>query len=708
MVSLFRTLSTRSGVHVFSVWAALVAFMSCSAAYADATCADIVPARDGNEPTTRALVPDDLLRLRDIGLPEGSMVTSHTPLSVSPDGRSLAFLINRANPDTNSYCRALVVLDVASGGTRVVDTGGELITLSYILRGMLEEPGFPDLIVPVWSPDGRWIAYRKKVDGRVQAWRVAADGSGANAVAATADDVESVGWTADGTRILVGVRPGIRETRALIAEEGRSGYLYDDRFNPTTGAFPKITGEHPRVVLSAAPEGGDIRAADAGDAAQLGADVTLGGGSMFSATSRAGRASAKRDFLGPLMLHVEDAAGKAIPCEADICSGKITGLTWIDDTLFVVRSQGRANNEMAIWRWRPGKDNPRQILAGPDVLQGCTAAAGRLICLRENATTPRRVVAIDPGTGHVTVLYDPNPEFASIRLGTSRRLFFSNNVGIETWAELVVPPGYAGGKLPMVVVQYHSDGFLRGGTGDEYPVHAFAARGFAVLSFERPPFFATVKGTPKNNDELMATNNTDWAERRSLLSSVEAGVQKAIDMGIADPARIGITGLSDGASTAAFALINSDRFAAAAMSNCCMEPGAIATYGGPVWARAMQSQGYPPATRPNPEFWEPASIVQNAARIDTPILLQLADREYLHALDVWTVLTELGKPVEMYVFPDERHIRWQPVHRRATWERALDWFDFWLRGRRDESPAKTAQYARWDAMRQGQKTNEKP
>jgi hypothetical protein len=31
-------------------------------------------------------------------------------------------------------------------------------------------------------------------------------------------------------------------------------------------------------------------------------------------------------------------------------------------------------------------------------------------------------------------------------------------------------------------------------------------------------------------------------------------------------------------------------------------------------------------------------------------------------------------------------------------ERNLDWFNFWLRGREDESPAKHEQYARWRAM----------
>src|SRR3546814_7367490 len=46
-------------------------------------------------------------------------------------------------------------------------------------------------------------------------------------------------------------------------------------------------------------------------------------------------------------------------------------------------------------------------------------------------------------------------------------------------------------SYPLVVVQYDTRGFLRGGTGDEYPIQALAASGFAVLSVSRPIDYAT-------------------------------------------------------------------------------------------------------------------------------------------------------------------------------------------------------------------------
>ncbi|PKP92525.1 MAG: hypothetical protein CVT77_08690 [Alphaproteobacteria bacterium HGW-Alphaproteobacteria-16] len=160
-----------------------------------------------------------------------------------------------------------------------------------------------------------------------------------------------------------------------------------------------------------------------------------------------------------------------------------------------------------------------------------------------------------------------------------------------------------------------------------------------------------------------------------------------------------MTGLSDGASTVAFALINSDRFAAAAMSSCCIEPWTVMTVVGPAYADRMRTLGYPPATAPDRSFWAPASIAQNAATIDTPLLMQLADDEYLMSLEAFTALREHDKPVDMYVFPDEHHIKWQPAHRLAIYERNLDWFGFWLAGRIDPDPDKREQFAHWKALR---------
>jgi hypothetical protein len=100
----------------------------------------------------------------------------------------------------------------------------------------------------------------------------------------------------------------------------------------------------------------------------------------------------------------------------------------------------------------------------------------------------------------------------------------------------------------------------------------------------------------------------------------------------------------------------------------------------------------------DPSFWGPVSLRQNLDRIKTPILLQLSDDEYQFALEDFVSLREAGKPVEMVIFPDERHIKWQPSHRLAAYDRAVDWFAFWLQGACGLRPDQVAQCERWSQL----------
>jgi dipeptidyl aminopeptidase/acylaminoacyl peptidase len=157
--------------------------------------------------------------------------------------------------------------------------------------------------------------------------------------------------------------------------------------------------------------------------------------------------------------------------------------------------------------------------------------------------------------------------------------------------------------------------------------------------------------------------------------------------------------LSDGMTTAAFLLSTTDRFAASSISTCCADPKTDQMIVGPRWEAERQRFGYPLPTEDRPEFWKPVSLAVNAPRIRSPLMMQLADDEYLRALETYTAFRYSGPPVEMYVFPGEHHVKWQPAHRLAIYQRNLDWFGFWLQGRIDPDSAKQAQYERWEALK---------
>lgn len=676
--------------------------LSLRPAYADEACADMMPPIVAPGPV-RALVPDDLVRLRDIGPMEPSQ-QSHGLFTVSPDGRRAALQVRRADPVRNAYCLAMVVIDLADGGARVVDRGGDFIRVTLDYRGRAGSPtGAAEPITPRWSPDGTWIAFRRRDHGVVQLWWAQADGSGSAALTASDDDVEDFRIGPDGKSIVYSLISGMGPARAVLEQEGRSGFHFDDRFAPATGYLPWPAPPIARTIHVVDLASRLSRAATKEEAASL-ASTSMQEGLWNKARSPHGTASIEvpagtfDSASGRLSVA---SGGRTLACTDAPCATASRPWWTAAGTVRFRRREGRANASTAIYEWVPGALHAQRLLATDDLLVQCVPDGDGLVCLREGSTQPRRLERLDPASGDRQTVFDPNPEFARLRLGAVERLHQRNSFGLDSFADLVLPVGYVPGtRYPMVVVQYESRGFLRGGTGDDYPIQAFANRGFAVLSINKPRSVGQLPGTSYLEGDR--TNLKDFADRRSILESVEGAVRAAIERGVADPKRIGITGLSDGASTAGFALLHSKLFAAYAMSSCCWDT-TMPMRVGPAAARNFYIMGYPRLTDGSPaamRFWDELAISRNANRVRAPILLQLPEYELLSALQSYTALTEVGAPVDLYVFPGEYHVKWQPAHRLALYARSIDWFDFWLNGRADLGGGRAAEVRRWEALRQ--------
>lgn len=673
-------------------------------AQADAPCADVMP-RSTTPGPRRALVPDDLVRLRDVGPMEPGQ-QSHGLFTLSPDGRRVALQVRRADPVRNAYCLAMVVVDLATGKARVVDRGGDFIRVTLDFRGRAGFPtGSAEPITPRWSPDGKWIAFRRRDGGVVQLWQAQADGSGSAALTRSEDDVEDFRFAPDGRSIVYSVVSGMRPARAALEEEGRSGFHFDDRFAPASGYLPWPAPPIARTIHVLDLPSRTRREASKEEAALL-ESTGMNEGLWDKAASLAGTASitvpAGTFDAASGQLSVT-SRGQTLTCPDAACAGASRPWWTRAGAVRFRRREGRANVSTAIYEWLPGSPKAHRLTATDDLLVQCVPDGDALLCLRENSTRPRRLERLDPASGRRETLFDPNPEFAGLRLGRVERLYQRNSFGLDSFADLVLPVEYRPGRrYPLVVVQYESRGFLRGGTGDDYPIQGFANRGFAVLSINKPRSVGQLPGTSYLEGDRI--NLKDFADRRSVLESVELAVRDAIDRGIADPERIGITGLSDGASTAGFALLHSKLFAAYAMSSCCWDT-TMPMRVGPAAARNFHYMGYPGLTDGSPaarQFWSRIAISPNAHRIRAPILLQLSEYELLSALQSYTALKEVRAPVDLYVFPGEYHVKWQPAHRLAIYERSIDWFDFWLNGMRDFGRERIAEVMRWEALRRDQ------
>lgn len=646
--------------------------------------------------------PHALLTMRDIGYPDPG-IAGRSPLAVSPDGRRVAFFVSQPVLSVNDNCETLVVLDLAiPSAARVLDSGGSGIRLEEVLRGVRRPSGVFDVNIPVWSPDGQSLLYRKRIGGRTQVWRADLEGASPVQLSQADHDVETIAWTRDGGRVLFTIRPGRAEASAARQAEARRGYLYDARVLPHLAAAPQLPDDLPEAIMELPAAGGRARPAAAADVADFARPTPLGtpdlGPVDGPAGWRAGSEPVDGTYFAARQLWARREGGVRVQCP-DVCKGSIRAVWWHRGEVMFLKREGWRRETAVIRAWAPRTGAVRTLVSTHQSLSGCTSTARGVVCLAEGSRRPRRIVSLGAGDGGWRELFDPNPAMDRDALPAVERLRWRNNLGLEAWGDLAIPPGTPpAAGWPLVIVQYASEGFLRGGTGDEYPIFPLAARGIAVLSFQAPDRASSLRKDLTGMTAMVAAGHRGWTERRSILDSLTRGLDLVLARGDIDRTRIGISGLSDGSTTARFALINDNRYAAAAISSCCLEPHSMMTHGGIAQANWFRAMGYPAASRSDPEFWLPASLAMNAAKMDTPLLMQLADDEYLQALETFTALREHGKPVEMYVFPGEHHIKWQPAHRAAIYERNLDWFAFWLQDRIDPDPAKAAQYRRWTAM----------
>lgn len=687
---------------LFSALSAAVPVAAAGATPLHPECAGILPPR-ALPAGKRALAPEDLARLRDIGPPEPEYYAEPF-FTLSPDGRWLAFQLRRGDPERNRYCLAMVLLDLSGKQpARIVDEGGDVILLTLDFRGIADFPmGYMRVISPRWSGDGKWIAFLKHSNGATQVWRAFADGSGSAPLTHSDTDVVDFRIGPDGSSIVYATRPGIRRQQREIERQGLNGWHYDDRFVPFLSKRPLPQAPVDREVDVLDPATGEIRAPTPEEAALVSADheiiANAGAAPAFGSTGLEISATNLAGGARPGSLRARLPDGGVATCTAEACDGAMKPW-WMPGHGHVrfFRWEGWANATTAIYDWNVASGAVRRLYRTDDLLSSCAPEATIILCRIDSSLEPGRLVRLDPASGNRETVFDPNPEFAHLTLGRAERLHWRNRFGSETIADLVLPVGYRKDhKYPLIVVQYETRGFLRGGTDDEYPIQAFANRGYAVLSFKSPTLSSAMRS--RNYEEVGRKNLEHFANRRNIEASLEAGVRLVIDRGIADSRRIGITGLSDGSSTVEWALIHSRLFSAAATSTCCFDPTFVSDVG-PSAARHFLGEGYPGVLGRDDPLWKQVALSVNARRISTPILINASEEEFLDTLLTYSALREAGDPVDLFEYPGEFHARWQPAHRLATYRRSLDWFDYWLRGVRSKDPDRQSEIREWDRLK---------
>ncbi|MEO8432778.1 MAG: prolyl oligopeptidase family serine peptidase [Acidobacteriota bacterium] len=298
--------------------------------------------------------------------------------------------------------------------------------------------------------------------------------------------------------------------------------------------------------------------------------------------------------------------------------------------------------------------------------------------IAEDAQHPADIFVRGGDLSRAVQVSEVAPALANRPFGRAEAIEWRDLDGNTLRGALVYPAGYEPGKrYPLIVKVY-------GGSSISNDLNRF---GYASASFENLQLYATRGYALLLSDSKLNVGSP----MVDLMKSVMPGIDKAVQVGLADPDRIGVTGHSYGGYSTLCLVTQSPRFKAAVMRAGMGD--LVGAYGqlspdgtnyGLAWAESGQGRmgGSP---------WEFRSrYLENSPifyldRVKTPMLIIHGNEDDAVqsnlADEVFTGLRRLGKTVTYARYQGENHWEgaWSYPNQLDSLQRSIAWFDRFLK-----------------------------
>lgn len=585
----------------------------------------------------------------------------------------------------------------------VVDLSGERVST-------VEVP-YPEASTPAWSPDGGRLAVVGSVGDGADAVVLAGAPHDLQVLATTrlAGVVEAVAWSPDGTRLALrvampgaelsdvhgsGVVGGARaeswRPHVYPGEAGgRAAYVWEPGpGDPRRVSGPTVwelawNGDHALLALTS--DG-------AGEGAWYAADLTridLETGRYATLLRPEHQLSLPRSEPGGSRWSVLSGvqSDRGLPSGTVLCGGPgpepptalgtagvhVTDHRWLDpDTVLVAGLRGL---DTVVATVEPASGRVTELWSGEatcgELQPEVAGRAGRapVVVLEDHRTPPvlgslttegfRPALAVDgPGADHVVA-----------HAGTLTRVSWRSSDGLEIQGLLALPEQSSTAPHALVVEVHGGPTHAARATWSGRAPHAacLLARGYAVL---RP----NVRGSTGRGPDFAAAVQGDMGGLD--VDDVVTGVRHLVDRGVADPARLGILGISYGGFLAAWVPTRTDLFAASVARSPCTDwllqhlTSNIAEFD----RRFLVGDPFDPASQ-----YGTRSPLRHVDRVHTPLLLTAGLEDLAtppsQAQVLHNALRERGVETRLVLYPGEGHGVREPRTLADECARVVGWFE---------------------------------
>ncbi|GLH72110.1 prolyl oligopeptidase [Geothrix limicola] len=272
-----------------------------------------------------------------------------------------------------------------------------------------------------------------------------------------------------------------------------------------------------------------------------------------------------------------------------------------------------------------------------------------------------------------------NPQVAKFSLAETDTIRWKAKDGVTVEGLLIKPLDYVKGKRYPLIVQLHGGPASAEMNGFQaryvtYP-HIYAAAGYLVL---QPNY----RGSTNYGEAFMRQIGGNFM--RLSYGDILSGVDHLIEMGLADPDKLGMMGWSAGGHLSSWTLTQTDRFKA------------ISTGAGAVNWISMYAESDVQSVREfylggKPyEAWD--NFIQESAlkyikNAKTPTLIHVGEADQRvpkpQSDELYMALKKLGVPVEYLVYPGMPHGLTEPRYQMVKMVAEFNWFQKWIKGQKE-------------------------
>ncbi|HEX4677349.1 MAG TPA: S9 family peptidase [Steroidobacteraceae bacterium] len=637
----------------------------------------------------RVLAPDDYLKFADVTAPQ-----------VSPDGATVAYVVTTSDRDSDEPKDSIWL------------TNWEGTEHRQLTRGESASQ-------PKFSPDGRYLSFvsARPADSKSQIWLLDMRGAEPRQMTHVGGEISRYAWSPDGKRIALVMsetieggktpKPIVIDTfhfkqdvegyvtaqtrKHLYLLEVASGtltaltttseynddlpawspdgkliaYVSNHRKDPEQSGVDEIylvearVGAVPRRLVEVfAPN--HQRLAFSPDGKLLSLLQGLEPRLNAYITDRLAVVSVGDGHLRPLT----DKLDRAVTAPFFSADGKSIGVLVEDDG-----SSYPARVDL-------GTGEIERLIPGPVTAHDQSVASGHTAVLASSDTQSAEVFALE--NHELRMLTSHNEALLTeIKFGAVENVSFKSRDGTEIHGQIVKPPSYVSGRKYPTILWIH--GGPNGQDQHELVPESYcpplerqllAGQGYVVLA-------VNYRGSTGRGAKFARSIEADWGHKE--VEDLLAGVDYAVRVGIADPARLGIGGWSYGGILTDYTIAHDTRFKAAiAGAGSGNQTG---MWGLDEYALQYNAELGPP-WKSTARYVKLSYPFYHADQIHTPTLFMGGDKDFNVPIaggeQMYLALRTLGVPTQLVIYPGQFHLFTRPSFMKDRAERYIAWYAKYL------------------------------